>query len=47
MQFLQPLAVEDIRLAARDVLDVAGIDQVDLETAGFQDFKEGNPVDTG
>jgi len=29
------------------VLNVAGIDQVDLDTACFEEFEEGDPVDAG
>ena len=46
-QLLQPLAVQHVGFAARDILDVPGIDQIDREAARFQEFEEGNPIDTG
>ena len=45
MEVLEPLAVLDIRLPARDVLDVAGVHQADLNAAGLQDLVQGDPVD--
>ena len=48
MQALQPLAIEPIGFrSAGDALGLAGIDQEDLHAPGFQEFKEGNPVDPG
>jgi hypothetical protein len=41
------LTVEHVGLAARYVLDVVGVDQINLETANFEDFEEGDPVDAG
>jgi hypothetical protein len=46
MELLDPLAVEDISLAAGDVLDMTGVDEEDLKTALVEDFKDGDPVDT-
>jgi len=46
VELLDPLAVEDIGLAAGDVLDVSGVDEEDLKTAFIEDFKDGDPVDT-
>jgi len=37
-ELLQPLAVQHIRLAARDIFNVARIDQKYFETARFQNF---------
>jgi hypothetical protein len=47
VELLDPLAVEDVSLAARDVLHAAGIDEADLEVAFFEDLEEGDPVDAG
>jgi len=47
VELLDPLAVEDISLAAGDVLDVSGVDEEDLKTAFIEDFKDGDPVDAG
>ena len=43
-ELLQPLAVQHIALAARDVLDVAGVDQVDFKPGGIKHFEQGDPV---
>ena len=45
MQLLDPLAVEDVGLFARHILDVTGVDQIDLKAPRFQDVVAGNPVD--
>ena len=47
MQLLEPLAVHDIGLAARDVFHVMGVDEHHVEAAGLQDLVEGDPVDAG
>ena len=47
MQVLQPLAVLHIALASGHVLDVAGVDEVDLEAAVLQDLEKRDPVDPG
>jgi hypothetical protein len=47
VQLLDPLAVEDVGLAARDVLHTAGVDEADVEGAFFEDLEEGDPVDAG
>ena len=44
---LEPLAVLDIRLPARDVLHVPGIDQAHVEPAGLQALVERKPVHAG
>jgi hypothetical protein len=44
---LQPLAVFDIGLAPRNILDVVGIDQADFETFSLQHLIEGDPVNSG
>ena len=43
MEVLQPLAIGDVALAARDVLDMTSVDQTRPEAAVFQDLKERNP----
>ena len=43
MEVLQPLAIGDVGLAARHVLDMTGVDQAHPEAAVFQDLKERNP----
>ena len=47
MQLLDPLAVHDIGLAARDVLHVPRVDEDDVEAARLEDLVEGDPVDPG
>ena len=42
---LAPLAVLDVALPPRDVLDVAGVDQADRELSRLQELVEGDPVD--
>ena len=44
VQLLEPLRVVDVRLPPRHLLDVARIDQHDLEAAGLEDLEDGNPV---
>ncbi len=44
MQLLEPLRVIDVRLPPWHLLDVAGIDQHDLEAASLKDLEYGNPV---
>jgi hypothetical protein len=46
-ELLQPLAVQHVGLAARDVLDVAGVDQHDGEAARFQKLEQRDPVHAG
>ena len=46
-ELLKPLAIEHIAFAPWQVLDVAGIDQVDLEAARLQDLIDGDPVHAG
>ena len=41
VELLQPLAVKHVRLAAGDVLDVAGVDQVAPDAARFEYLEEG------
>ena len=45
VEALQPLGVAYVRLAAGDVLGVAGIDEKDLETAFVEQLEYWNPVD--
>lgn len=47
VQVLQPLAVLHIALASGHVLDVAGVDEADLEAAVLQNLEERDPVDPG
>jgi hypothetical protein len=47
VELLNPLAVQDVGLLTGDVLELAGIDQVDLEAAFFQQLVDRNPVDAG
>ena len=47
MQALQPRGIADIRLAARDVLGVTGVDDHHLEAALIEDLVERDPVDAG
>jgi hypothetical protein len=42
VEIAQPLAVGDITLAPRHVLDVAGIDENHLEPPGLEDLEDGN-----
>ena len=44
VELLQPLRIVHIRLAAGDMLDVAGVDQQHLEAARFEDLEDRNPV---
>jgi hypothetical protein len=45
MQLLEPPAVARVALPARDVPDVKGIDEQDLQAAGLQDLVDRDPVD--
>ena len=47
MQILKPLAIGDVGLPTRYVLHVLCVDQIDFESACFQDLIDRNPVDTG
>ena len=47
VQFLHPLAVQDITLATGDILDPPGIDQINLEAPLFENFIERDPIDAG
>jgi hypothetical protein len=47
VEVLEPLAIGDIGLPARYVLYVLCVDQIDFESARFQDLIDRNPVDTG
>jgi hypothetical protein len=47
MQLLNPLAIDHIGLAPGHVLDVMGIDQLDIESPAFEQFEQGDPVDAG
>jgi hypothetical protein len=45
MQVLKPLTILHVGFATGDVFDVTGVDQTNLEPAGFQDLEERNPID--
>jgi hypothetical protein len=45
VELLDPLTVEDVGLAAGDMLHTAGVDEFDVESAFFEDLEEGDPVD--
>lgn len=47
VELLDPLAVENVRLLAGDILDMASVDDKDFKAASFKDFEGGDPVDTG
>ena len=47
MQLLDPLAVQNIRLSPRNILQMPGIDQIDPKAVGFQDFVQWDPVHPG
>ena len=47
MEVLEPLAVLDVGLPARDVLDMPGVDQADLDPPGLEDLVERDPVHAG
>ena len=47
MELLQPLTVKHIALAARQIFDMAGIDQDDFESARLQDLVRCYPVTAG
>src|SRR5437773_8474413 len=45
MQILEPLTIQHIGLAARDVTHMLGIDQTNLKPTGLQNLKQGYPID--
>jgi hypothetical protein len=47
VELLEPLAIEDIGLFARDVLHMAGINEADLDAGMLEDVIQRNPVDAG
>ena len=47
VEFAQPLRVLDIAFAARHVLDVARVDEQNLEPARLEDVVDRDPVDPG
>ena len=47
MQLLNPLAIQNVALASRHVLQPAGLDQLDLESPPFQQLEQRNPIDPG
>jgi hypothetical protein len=47
MQLLDPLAIQHIRLAAGDVLNVARIDQLYFEAPTLEQFEQRDPVNAG
>lgn len=46
VEVLQPLAIGDVGLAARHVLDMTGVDQANAKATVFQNLKERNPEKT-
>ena len=47
MELLQPLRIVHVGLAARDMLDVAGVHQQHLEAPRFEDLEDRDPVHAG
>ncbi len=47
MQLLQPLAVQYIAFSAGNILDVTGINQLDLKPMALKDLKDRYPVHAG
>jgi len=47
VQLLNPLAVQDIRLATRHLLEVPRVDQVDTKAFGLEQVIDGNPIHAG
>ncbi len=47
MELLQPLAIEHVALAARQIFDMAGIDQDHFKPARLQDLVRCYPVTAG
>src|SRR5882724_3574572 len=46
VQLLNPLTIENIRFASRDILNVTGIDQLYFETAAFKQFEQRDPINS-
>src|SRR5437762_713666 len=46
VEILKPLTIQDVGLAARNVVHVLGVDQMDFNVSRLQDLKQWNPVDT-
>ena len=47
MEQLQPLAIADIGLPSRHVVELAGVDEHYLHPTGFEQLVERDPVDRG
>src|SRR5437870_4217371 len=47
MQILKPLAIENIGFAARNVMNMLSIYQMNFNASSLQDLKQRNPIDTG
>jgi hypothetical protein len=45
MQLLNPLTVQDVGLPPGHVLEMASVDQVDVEASGLEDLIDGDPID--
>jgi len=47
VELLDPLAIDEVRLAAGNILHVTGVDEQHVEAARLEDLVERNPVDAG
>ncbi len=47
VQLLEPLTVLHVGFTSWHMLDMAAIDQSELQAAGFQEFEDRNPIDAG